>query len=196
MDAVLKTTRHDPPQWQRRGESVYLEGRAHLDGVDALAVEMERKWGVDRLRLLVDPEWRLKFDNQRVKLNRAIHRGDLDDVKEQAQRMCNAWRKLDQLATDSHAQVLSPQIMEVTLNSGMVVAIVRDVSEAHAVSGDGRKRQVWTVEEIARCIEAFPEVVKAKEVFPGATVVATRMPLDPLDNLSTDLNDDLSDIPY
>jgi len=35
-----------------------------VDGVDALAVEMERRWGVGRLRLIVDDELRGKFDRQ------------------------------------------------------------------------------------------------------------------------------------
>ena len=33
---------------------------------------MERRWGIDRLPLLVDPDLRLRFDRQREKLNQAV----------------------------------------------------------------------------------------------------------------------------
>ena len=36
--------------------------RAALDGVDAVATAMERKWGVGRLRLLVSDDLRARFD--------------------------------------------------------------------------------------------------------------------------------------
>jgi hypothetical protein len=50
----------------------YIAGRANIDGADAVAIEMERKWGCDRLRLLVSTELREKFDRQRFLLNQAI----------------------------------------------------------------------------------------------------------------------------
>ena len=46
--------------------------RAILDGLDHVAVEMERKWGVGRLRLLVSDLLRAKFDAQKDKLDAAI----------------------------------------------------------------------------------------------------------------------------
>jgi hypothetical protein len=60
-----------PTSWARTN-GTYIAGKAHLDGVDALAAEMERKWGCDRLRLLVSPDLREKFDRQRYFLNQAI----------------------------------------------------------------------------------------------------------------------------
>ena len=47
--------------------------RAIIDGVDQVALEMERKWGVGRLRLLVSDFLRDKFDAQRDKFYAAIH---------------------------------------------------------------------------------------------------------------------------
>ena len=46
--------------------------RAIIDGLDQVAVEMERKWGVGRLRLLVSDLLRAKFDAQKDKLDAAI----------------------------------------------------------------------------------------------------------------------------
>ena len=154
-----------------------------IDGVDALAVEMERKWGVGRLRLLVNDGLREKFDRQRLKMNHAIWHGDLDDVRTEAARMTTAWRALDQAATAAGAAHLSPVVLETALSDGTLIAIVRDNVDAAAVTADGRKAQLWTLEEVARVIEAFPAIVKAKELWPGAAVVATRTPDDPLVNI-------------
>jgi hypothetical protein len=186
MDAVTKPTRYDPPQWHKRGPHVYLEGRSHLDGVDALAVEMDRKWGVDRLRLLVDQDLRLKFDRQRVKLNTALWHGDLPEVEREATRMATAWRVLDAAATAAGARPIEAEVLAECVVNGTVVAIVRDEAAGVAVRGDGRARQCWTLAEIERVLAAFPAAVKAKHTFPGATVASVKVPSDPLLELPDD----------
>lgn len=187
---ALAPSAYEPPQWHRRGPAVYIEGRAYLDGVDALAGEMETKWGVDRLRLLVNSEVRNKFDSQRAKLNRAIWHGDLDDLKREADRMCVAWRTLDRLATEAGARPIEPEVLAECSVNGTVIAIVRDTAHARAVQADGRRRQCWTLEEVERLLVAFPEAVRAKSTFPGAEVVRSRTPDDPLKAIIDD------DIPF
>jgi hypothetical protein len=189
QSAATKPTplpREAPAQWMNRGNAVYLEGRAHIDGVDQLAMEMERTWGAGRLRLLVDAEWREKFDRQRVKLNKAVWEGDLEDVCRETSRMASAWRKLHALATDLGASQQSPQVWETVLDDGRVVAIVQTISEAHTVAADGRRVDVYSLEEIGRIIQGFPEISQAKVVFPGATVIAVREPNDPLRSIELD----------
>lgn len=175
------------PDWQS-SSALYLAGRAYLDGADHLANEMERKWGVDRLRLLVAPEMRERFDRQRVKLNTAIRTGELADVQREAGRMCAAWRALDQAAEQAGASPLNPQVWEVGLEDGTVAAIVRDNTDAHAVVAQGRAVHVWTLEEIARIIHGFPALAKAKIVWPGAHVVSAGQSIrDPVKDLDDDL---------
>lgn len=188
MPAVKPTPlpRSTGAQWMNRGNAVYLEGRAHIDGVDQLAVEMERTWGAGRLRLLVDAEWREKFDRQRVKFNKAVWEGDLEDVHRETARMAAAWRKLHTLALEANAAQLAPQVWETALDDGRVVAIVRDISEAQHIASSGRRVDVYSLEEIGRIIQAFPEISKAKTTFPGATVIAARGPDDPLRSLELD----------
>ena len=81
-----------------RTNGTYLTGRAYIDGADETASEMEAKWGADRLRLLVSPELREKFDRQRYLLNQAIWHGELEDVRREANRMTTAWLALDRAA--------------------------------------------------------------------------------------------------
>ena len=46
--------------------------QAVADGVDEVAVTMERKWGVDRLRRPVSVDLRERFDRQARKWNEAL----------------------------------------------------------------------------------------------------------------------------
>lgn len=159
----------------------YLRGRSHLDGVDALAVELERYWGVGRLRLLVAPEWREKFDRQRVLLNGAINGGTPEDIERETARTITAWRKLDVLAKETGAKPLDPTIWEVGLDDGTVAAIVQDATAAHRVVADNRHTAVFTLDEIGKLLNSHRKVLEAKLVFPGCTVTRVTPPTDPLD---------------
>ena len=166
----------------------FLARQAVIDGVDALAKEMEKRWGVDRLRLLVEDEWRERFDRQRAKLNAAVWNGTLDELRAEGQRMRNAWLKLAQLAEDAGQRPLERDVWETAMPDGTVLAIVRTAPEAFGLAeAAGRQVRVYTLEEIARLVASLPEVSEIKRVFPGATITAVREPLDPL---LGDLTDD------
>jgi len=159
----------------------YISGRSALDEADALEVELELKWGRDRLRLLVPTELREKFDRQRYLTSQARWHGQLDDVQREAKRMASAWRALDKAATDSGAAILDPAVWEVTLEDGTVATLVREPQLANRVLAEGRRVNVYTLQEIANMISAFPEIIKAKEAFPGAKVEKTKTAVsDPL----------------
>jgi hypothetical protein len=165
-----------------RTHGTYIAGRAYIDGADETAAEMEAKWGCDRLRLLVSPELREKFDRQRYLLNQAIWHGELEEVRREAGRMVNAWVALDRVATVAGKQPLAPEVWEVPLEDGSVAAIVQDYAQARSVVAEGRAVSVFTLEEIGRLLSNYPEVAKAKMVFPGATITAVRRSVDdPLD---------------
>ena len=196
----------DERSWAR-SNGAYISGRAYLDGADQAAVEMEAKWGADRLRLLVDPELREKFDRQRYLLNQAIWHGDLEQVRREAGRMTTAWQALDKAATAAGKQPLHPQVWEVPVvdpeltdtpeRAAYVVAIVPDDASAHHVIAEGRKVAVYTLEEIGRFLAMYPSVAKAKLTFPGATVTAVRRSVDNVMHGLRDgegLNDEMPDL--
>ena len=166
------------PQSWARTPGTYISAQAHIDGADHAAVTMEQKWGVGRLRLLVSPELRDKFDRQRYLLNQAIWHGDLEAVRVQSARMVAAWQALDKAAPT--ADVLSPEVWEVALADGTVAAIVPDMAAAQAVMTSGRHVAVYTLEEIGRILSHNTAITEAKLTFPGATVEAVRKPSDPL----------------
>jgi hypothetical protein len=147
--------------------------KAILDGVDAIARQMQGKWGVGRLRLLVDDALRIKFDAQKAKLDAAIAADEEAYVRAQAEGMRRAWLALDRAATENGAQPLAPDVWECVLPAtGELVSIVRTEAEAHHVA---RESEVWTVAEIAVLIERVGDQVReVKRVFPGSAVVEVR----------------------
>jgi hypothetical protein len=176
-------TSGSPPPWQAT-VGTYLGGQAHVDEMDLVAIEMEKRWGAGRLRLVVDPILREKFDRQRYLINQALWHGELQDVIRESKRMISAWQALDRAAVAAGRHTLAPEVWEVTLASGTVAAIVRDSHHASKVAAENRSVRVYTLEEIGHLLHGFPELSKAKATFPGAAVerVSTRV-IDPLQAL-------------
>ena len=180
-----------------RSHGTYIAGRAYIDEADQMAIAMETKWGAGRLRLLVTPELREKFDRQRYLLNASIWHGDLEAVRREAKRMVTAWLVLDNAASAAGKPPISPLVWEVALRDGTVAAIVPSDDHARVVIAEGRAVVVYTLDEIARFLSAYPDVAKAKLTFPGAEVtVISKSISDPLDAIrdGVSLNDPLDDI--
>lgn len=176
-------TREPTPEWQAT-VGTYLAGQAEVDEMDLVAIEMEKKWGVDRLRLLVPVDLREKFDRQRYLVNQALWHGQLEDVRQQSKRMISAWRALDRAAEATRAPERDPEVWEVILDDGSVAALVRTGYEARKVNAEGREMQVFTLDEIGRLLSGFPALAAAKAVFPGATVTKTKTAVhDPLQGI-------------
>lgn len=153
----------------------YLSIQADIDGVDAAAAEMERKWGVGRLRILVPAEMRQKFDAQRDKLNDAIWSGEVAATRQHAEAMMRGWRALDAKATEMGCAPLKPEVWEAQTRHGEIIAIVRTAAEAAAITREGRRMQVWTLAEIGRLIGDQPDLLGyAKTIFEGTYVGETR----------------------
>lgn len=186
-----------PTRTWANSHGTHIAGRAHIDEVDALAIEMEAKWGCDRLRLLVSAEMREKFDRQRYLMNQAIWHGDLEAVRRESGRMVKAWKALDRLATDAGKTTLPKDVWELALSDGRVAAIVPDNIRARMVISEGRMVDVYTLDEIGRLLDGYPGLAKIKQAFPGATVTAVRRSVeDPLEAIG-DTKDDLNDpIPF
>jgi hypothetical protein len=150
-----------------------LARQATVDGLDYLAREMENRWGVGRLRLLVGDFLRMKFDAQSEKLNAALQEGNSEFIAVQAEGMRRAWAYLDKAAREAGHRPLDPTVWEITLPSaGIAVALVRNEAEAHAI---GKDRVVFTTKEIGLLLEKLPEAIRrVKEHFPGAFITSFR----------------------
>jgi hypothetical protein len=169
-------------------QGTYLSGQEAIDSLDLVAIECERRWGCDRLRLLVPEDLRTKFDRQRLLTDAAITRGDLDDVLRETKRMISAWRALDKVASSNPQAMLPPTVWETPGPDGCVIQIVKEGEQAGMVAAqnvaNGRRVQVYTLEEVGRILANLPSLYKIKETFPGATIVAVRQSVaDPLNHM-------------
>jgi len=179
FDKGIPVTGYNPAPWHET-VGTYIAGQAELDELNMVAHELERKWGVDRLRMLVPPDMRVKFDRQRYLLNQAIWYGDLHDVIREARRAITAWKACDRVAEASGSSQRAKEVWEVEVG-GLVAAIVPDEASARLVRADGRHLVIYTLDEIGRLLNAYPEIVRAKQMFEGAEVIRTgREPSDPL----------------
>lgn len=145
-----------------------------IDGVMATQRQYEDKWGVGRLELLVDDELRLKFRDQYNRFNEAVMEHNVVLVRTRGAAMNRAWVALDQAATAAGAPTLHPEVWEIELPDGRVIAFCRHLHDSFHVARSGRAIEIWTPEEIVRVITSFPEIALAKDVFPGATVVSIK----------------------
>lgn len=169
---------HDPrpPGWSEHKAMAVI-----IDGLDEVSRSYEAKWGVGRLDLLVSDELREKFRKQVIRLNQAIIDHDLEPLRKSAEAMKRAWVVLESAAIADGRKPLEPDVWEIPMPGGRVVAFTRTNAEAAAVTRSGRYLDVWTVNEIARVIDKFPEIALAKETFPGALVASVRTKLPAVD---------------
>jgi hypothetical protein len=159
-------------------QGTYLAGQEAVDTLDLTAIDMERKWGTDRLRLLVPEDLRTKFDRQRKLTNDAIASGELVDVQRECKRMVTAWRALDAAADSNPASRLPATVWEIPAEDGSVIQIVREsdmagLQAAEAVQS-GRKVRVFTLEEVGRILDKLPSLYSVKDYFPGSIVTVVR----------------------
>ncbi|WP_099865943.1 hypothetical protein [Pararhizobium haloflavum] len=165
----------DTAQLTTRSRSqIVVDMMAALHKLDALAREMERKWGACRLPSLVPDELSKRFYSQHRKLAMALREGRDQDALHEIDRMVNAWRYLDGEADRLGAEPIHPGVWEVALGDGTVAAIVKDEDVAAAVDPQDRSVRVYLLSEIARLIDAVPTVIAIKDEWPGAKVVPTR----------------------
>lgn len=121
--------------------------QAMVEDVDQVVVAMERKWGIDRLRLLVPVDLRARFDVQKDRFDQAIASNLEDHVSVQTQGMMRAWEAVDRAAMEAGHSPLRTEVWELLLpDTGEVVSLVRTEAEAHHVVAPGR---VFTLAQIA-----------------------------------------------
>jgi hypothetical protein len=146
--------------------------QALTDGLDELVHRLEQKWGIGRLRLLVDDELRAKFDEQKRRLSYALADGDEAAITTQVLGMKRGWMALDQAAINAGAEPLAPEVWEAQLSDGTVVAVVRTATEAQHVCRD---IEVYTLAEVGQLIERLGrDIRQVKTAYPGAAVAEIR----------------------
>ncbi len=160
-------------------ESIYHS----LRPLDALAVEMDERWGADRLIELVSAETAAKFGAAKAKLDQAIDGNDAVEVAKRAAVMMRGWRALDAEAVSAGRKPLEVDAWVWRDDGDKPHAFVRDHAEAKSYAKQHPGVPVWSMSEVARLAAHFNAEMaaagKAKELFPASTVeVRKREPLD------------------
>ena len=100
---------------------------AYVAGVDRAAVEMETKWGMDRLPMLVNDDLRAKFNRQATSWSEAIAaaydanfvtRDQMQAVTVKSAAMQRAWAALDAFAEEAGHRAIAPWVWEARLHTG------------------------------------------------------------------------------
>ena len=147
-----------------------------LKPLDAVAADIELRWGKDRLETLVSPETAAKFEAARAKLDVAINDKNVDLVIKRAGVLTRGWTALEKEAIASGHRAAPPELWYATApqeygDKEFQIVIAKDNSAATLAETD---LPVYTVTEVARIIRAWKAqhlTHAAKEAFPGAEIV-------------------------
>jgi len=150
-----------------------------LKPLDAVAADIERRWGKGRRETLVSPETGAKFEAARAKLDVALHNEDADEVVRRATVMMRGWKALEDEAVASGHGAVSPEIWHATApredgKDELQIVIVKDNIDA-TLADTGLT--VYNVTEIARIVRAWrsqADVHTVKSLFKGAEVMSLR----------------------
>ena len=156
-----------------------------LRPLDAVAVEMERRWGVDRLVELVAPETAAKFGKVKAKLDSAIDENDPEQVAKWAAMMIKGWTALSSEAEAVGASEVGKGLRIIRHDDGRAFGLAVDQATATAAvrSGDYPNVSIWSLDEVVRVLasEEMRLANSVKDTFPGAVVARVgKVPSDAL----------------
>jgi hypothetical protein len=170
LEAIGKDD-HVPLQgWQ------YDQMYGAMKPVDAIAAELELRWGAGKLETLVTPETAAKFESARAKLDVAVFNRDPEVVIQRAGVMVRGWKALEAEALRLGHKPMPPELWYATApaefgDEEMQFVIAKDNSAATLAQTD---LPVYTVTEVARIIRSWRGnlgVDTVKDIFAGAEVI-------------------------
>lgn len=154
--------------------------------MDRVAVEMDRKWGIDRLPELVSPETATKFGTAMAQMNAALDAKDPELATHKAGVVMRGLRAMDAEAERLGHKPATGDFWEYEV-SGFRFAVLKDGVEWMAAKERRPDLNFYTLREIGLALKAYAEIVPleaAKQHFPDAEI--TKLP--PI-STSDDLND-------
>ena len=145
-----------------------------LGGLDRMAREMDRKWGVDRLPDLVSPEMAAKYGSAMGKLNAAVRESDVAHTVARAEVCVRGLRAMDAAADAAGMPHSDPDIWEYQID-GHTFGIIADGRDWPAAYAKREGITIHTMREVALALKHYGQiVVDVKQAFNGAEVVAVR----------------------
>jgi hypothetical protein len=141
---------------------------------DRAVVEMERRWGVDKLPELVSPESAARWGSAMGKLNAAIEGDDLSELSARVGVCLRGLAALDAEAIQRGHQPVPAAVM-VWEQDGKRIGVVQDLRDWPALKQTHPDLQLHSMREVFLALQHYGEMVAGvKDKFPGAEVVAIR----------------------
>lgn len=144
-----------------------------LAPLDRLALDMDRKWGIDMLPELVSVETAMKYGSAMSKLNAAIRENDPAMVRERSEVCMRGLAAMDREAQALGAQRASTDVWEVDID-GEVYGIMRDGRSWQTVKEQRPDLNLVTLREVAVALQFFNAnkfISETKKNFPDADVI-------------------------
>ena len=157
--------------------------------LDRVAVEMDKRWGVDRLVELQTPEVARKYGARMAELNAAIAANDPAQTAATVAILIANLRRMDQLATEAGHETLAADVWTFDVD-GFRFGLLREGGDWPAAQSAMPGLTLFTPREVANALSAYRGIVAdAKAAFPGAQITAVRK--------RTELEESLDDeLPY
>ena len=147
-----------------------------LAPVDRLVIEMDRKWGVDRLPELVSVSMSQKYGSAVAKMNAAVEAGDVEECRKRCEVVVRGLQAMDQEAERVGAEKACTDVWEVEID-GKLFGIMRDGRGWRAIKEQRPELELLTLREVALAYRYFREhsmgelEKAAKQSFPGAEMI-------------------------
>ena len=157
---------------------------------DRTALDMDRKWGVNRLAGLVPHEMAAKFGLALGALNECLNNHDHAGATANAANCVKGLHAMDAAATAAGFQPANPELWQIEID-GRVMVFVRDADMWPAAQAAVPGATIYTLQEAAHALAqcSLPMVSAIKDAFPGAQISAVRK--------RTELEESLNDfIPF
>lgn len=125
----------------------------------------EARWQLSSLKLL-DPELYERFVGQRGDWEQSLVTGSQSEVREQTAAMCRGWLAVTRRMEEAGAEP-SAYLVGQCIRTGLRVAVTSQLAVAGGLDPDV---VMVTPDEVAALLSAQQEILKVKQLFPGATV--------------------------
>jgi hypothetical protein len=144
--------------------------------LDRVVVQMDQKWGVDRLPALVSAETAARFGSAKAKLDAALEANDDVEVARRCSVLARGYAAMDVEAERLGRDPMMPEAWLWRDENGKPFAFVRESAEAIAYGKANPGVAVFTMGEISRLAAIFQDETgkigtAAKIKFPGAEIV-------------------------
>ena len=177
----MATPKPKRPRRQKAADRI-LNGQLHKDQImadyalapfDRLAIEMDNKWGIDRLPELVSPATAKKYGMAIALLNEAIDAADPALVQARAENCIRGLHAMDAEAEAAGKPKSRPDMLEYELD-GLRFAVMPDSSYWPGIRKHRPDLVLFSLREVAIALIASradnPVIRAAKDAFPKAEI--------------------------